>query len=50
MFRAIGMILILLTLSKMFGSAFVALEKSAVAVFGLVETSAQVASLELENQ
>jgi hypothetical protein len=34
----------------MFSSAFVALEQSAVSVFGFIETSAEVAALQIEIQ
>ena len=48
MFRAIGVILILLVLSRMFDTAFVALEDAAVSVFDFIEISANGASLQVE--
>jgi hypothetical protein len=48
MFRAIGTILLLLVLARMFDTAFVALEDAAVSLFDFIEVSANVASLQVE--
>tara|TARA_B100001989_G_scaffold209952_1_gene159099 strand:- start:232 stop:387 length:156 start_codon:yes stop_codon:yes gene_type:complete len=47
MFRAIGTVIILITLSNMFATAFAALERTMVASLGFVETAANTATSEL---
>jgi hypothetical protein len=47
MFRAIGTVIVLLVLVRLFGPVFDALSDALIASFELVETSANMATVEL---
>ena len=50
MFRAIGFLIMLWGLSHFFNSAFSAFENAATATFKTVETAANTATVQMQNQ
>lgn len=49
MFRAIGVVIILVALSRFFSSSFEALDKAGAQVFNTLETAAVVSETELQR-